>query len=274
MTKRVELKIHPYTVFVEQTITLNKLSFKSIFTKMASPKIKIYCDFDGTITLYDTWIEMGEAFIPDKEKWAEVIRKFENQEIGARECFITECSLIKDFDIEKFNKIIDSQRLDAGFINFYNFCNTNGIPLVILSEGMDYYISRILQNNGLNIPFYSNSIILTEDKTSFKLEFPYSDSDCRKCGTSKRNILMNQTADDEISVFIGDGFSDACVVNYADIVFAKKSLASYCWKNNITYFDYQTFGDITRKLEKILQMKTIKQRDAAKNKRREVFLRG
>jgi 2-hydroxy-3-keto-5-methylthiopentenyl-1-phosphate phosphatase len=241
---------------------------------MNNPNIKIFCDFDGTITLYDTWIEMGEVFINDKGKWAEVIRRFENQEIGARECFIKECELIENFDLPKFNNIIDKQRLDPGFINFYNFCCKNNIPLMILSEGMDYYISRILKNNNLDIPFYSNKIILSEDKKSFKLEFPYSDSDCMKCGTSKRNILMNNTADNEISVFIGDGFSDACVVNYADIVFAKKSLASYCWKNNITYSEYQTFGDIQKKLERILEKKTLKHRDAAKNKRREVFLRG
>lgn len=85
---------------------------------------------------------------------------------------------------------------------------------------------------------------------------------------------MNSTSDDEISVFIGDGFSDTCVVNYTDIVFAKKSLASYCWKNNITYHEYQTFGDIKKKLEKFLNSKSLKHRQAAKLKRREVFLRG
>jgi 2-hydroxy-3-keto-5-methylthiopentenyl-1-phosphate phosphatase len=116
--------------------------------------------------------------------------------------------------------------------------------------------------------------VLHEDKKSFHLEFPFSDSDCTKCGTSKRNLLMNMTGDDEISVFIGDGFSDACVVNYADIVFAKKSLASYCWKNNITYFDFNDFGDIQRKIEKILHQKNIKHRQTAKLKRRDVFLRG
>lgn len=237
-------------------------------------KIRIFSDFDGTITLYDTWIEMGEKFIRNKKAWYETIRQFENQQIGARECFIKECSLIENFDIFEFNRIIDSQRLDPQFINFYEFCIGKEIPLVILSEGMDYYISRILQNNNLEIPFYSNKIVFNSDKSSFRLEFPYSDSDCTKCGTSKRNILMNMTADDEISVFIGDGFSDACVVNYADIVFAKKSLASYCWKNNITYFDYQTFGDVKKKLEKILEKKSIKHRQAAKLKRREVFLRG
>lgn len=237
-------------------------------------KLKIFSDFDGTITLYDTWIEMGEYFIPDKEAWSEVIRQFEARQIGARECFIRECGLVRDFDIDRFNEIIDKQRLDPKFLDFTEFCRSNSLSLTILSEGMDYYIDRILKKHGLEIPFFSNKVVFSEDKSSFKLEFPYSDSDCPKCGTSKRNILMNSTGDDEVSVFIGDGFSDACVVNYADIVFAKKSLASYCWKNNITYFEYQTFGDIIKKLTKLLDNKTIKHRQAAKLKRREVFLRG
>ena len=241
---------------------------------MDQPKIKIFSDFDGTITLYDTWIEMGERFIHDKQKWAEVIKSFEEQKIGARECFLKECSLIVDFDLAEFDRIIDSQRLDPMFLQFVEFCNVRNLPLMILSEGMDYYINRILKNNGLNLPFYANRIVFSADMKSIELEFPNADSDCTKCGTSKRNILMNNTADDEISVFIGDGFSDACAVNYADIVFAKKSLASYCWKNNITYHEYQTFGDVKKKLERILDSRRIKQRDSAKNKRREVFLRG
>jgi len=238
------------------------------------PKLKIFSDFDGTITLYDTWIEMGERFIKDKQKWAEVIKNFEEQKIGARECFLAECALIEDFDLAEFDRIIDSQRLDPMFLKFVEFCNVRNLPLTILSEGMDYYISRILDNNDLDIPFFANKIVFSEDKKNIGLEFPNADSDCTKCGTSKRNILMNNTADDEISVFIGDGFSDACAVNYADIVFAKKSLASYCWKNNITYHEYQTFGDIIKKLEKFLGSKKLKHRDAAKIKRREVFLRG
>ena len=238
------------------------------------PKLKIFSDFDGTISLYDTWIEMGEFFINDKEKWAAVIKEFEEQKIGARECFLRECALVENFDITEFNRIIDAQRLDPMFGKFVEFCNKNNLPLTILSEGMDYYIGRILGNHGIDLPYFSNKLIISADGRSIGLEFPYSDSDCTKCGTSKRNILMNMCGDDDISVFIGDGFSDACVVNYADVVFAKKSLASYCWKNNITYYDYQTFGDIIRKLEKLLDSKSLKQRQAAKLKRREVFLRG
>lgn len=237
-------------------------------------KIRIFCDFDGTITVQDTWMAIGNHFIEDKEKWADVIVKFERLEIGSRECFLSEISLIRNFDLEVFNNLIDKQKLDEGFHEFYSFCQKSGIHLTILSEGMDYYIERILSREELTIPYYANKLILSDDNKNIGLDFPYSDEDCIMCGCCKRNLLLNKTPEDEISVYIGDGFSDACVSEYADIVFAKKSLASYCWKNNITYFEYTDFFDVKKKLEKILYHKKLKHRQTAKLKRREVYMRG
>ena len=93
---------------------------------------------------------------------------------------------------------------------------------------------------------------------------------------SKRNILINNTNDwdNEISVFIGDGVSDYCASNFADIVFAKKRLASYCWKNNITYYEFKNFNDIIIKLEKLKIKHKMRQRQNARILRRDVFLGG
>ena len=93
---------------------------------------------------------------------------------------------------------------------------------------------------------------------------------------SKRNILINNTndLDNEVSVFIGDGISDFCASNYADIVFAKKRLASYCWKNNITYHDFKNFQDVIEKLELLKSKNKIKHKLTAKNLRKDVFLGG
>lgn len=217
---------------------------------------------------------MGEHFIKKKDEWAKVLSQFEKQEIGSRECFIRECNLVEDFDKAEFDRITDSQELDPYFGQFMHFCNSNGLKPIILSEGMDYYIERILSKNGYDIPFYANKFILSDDEKSFGLEFPFADSDCELCGCCKRNIMLNQCSDDEIAVYIGDGLTDVCVADYADIVFAKGLLASYCWKNNITYFDYNNFGDIVNKLEKLLVKSKIQHRQTARLKRRDAYLRG
>ena len=254
---------------------MNKVLIKSILASyIMNSNLKVYCDFDGTITHKDTWADTGEYFIRNKKDWHRVIQDFEKGEIGSRECFLKECSLIENFDLDVFNKIIDSQEIDIYFKDFVNYCRDNNIVLTILSEGMDYYIEHILNKHGLDLPYYSNKLVFSEDRKHISLKFPYSDSDCKDCGCCKRNLLLNLTGDDEISVYIGDGLTDACPAQYADMVFAKKSLASFCWKNNITYFDYTNFQDIKHKLEKILAGKRIKHRQTAKFKRREVFLRG
>jgi 2-hydroxy-3-keto-5-methylthiopentenyl-1-phosphate phosphatase len=93
---------------------------------------------------------------------------------------------------------------------------------------------------------------------------------------SKRNVLISNTNDlnNEVSVYIGDGVSDFCVSHYADVVFAKKTLASHCWKNNITYFEYKTFKDVIKKLIKLIEQNKIKQKQTAKYNRRDVLLGG
>jgi 2,3-diketo-5-methylthio-1-phosphopentane phosphatase len=236
--------------------------------------LKIFTDFDGTITFRDVWVEIGNHFIDDKTAWKEVISSYENMEIGSKECFLKECRLINNFDIKIFNEIIDKQVIDHYFKSFVYFCGERKLIPVILSEGLDYYTKRILQNNGIDLPYFTNKFVLAEDEKSFRLEFPYSDEECTKCGCCKRNLLLNWTGDDEIAVYIGDGLTDTCTVQYADIVFAKKSLASYCWKNNITYFDYDDFSDVRKKLEKILSNKKLKARQTARLKRRDAYLGG
>lgn len=218
-------------------------------------------------------MKIGEAFIDDKESWSSLISDFETLKTGAKECFTNEVALINKFDFKRFNTIISDIEIDQSFQSFAEYCCVNSLPVIILSEGMDYYIESILKTNNIDLPYFANKCELSEDKNNIGVSFPYSDAECSRCGCCKRNFILNMTGDDEISVYIGDGFSDVCAVKYADIVFAKGSLASYCWKNNISYFDFKDFSDIKKKLE-VLQTKAIKQRQEAKFQRRAAYLCG
>lgn len=250
---------------------------------MKDYKLKIYCDFDGTVTKNDVWVSALGKFIIDKEKFNVVCEEFASNVISARECNIRELDLIENFDFETLHKYLDEEQLDDYFKVFLEYCNSNNYEITLLSEGLDYYINYILKRENLDLKFYSNKLIVNEksDKNGNKIlklscEFPYPDEHCTYCGMSKRNILINNTndLDNEVSVFIGDGISDFCASNYADIVFAKKRLASYCWKNNITYFDFKNFNDVMIKLESLKTKNKIKHKLTAKNLRKDVFLGG
>ena len=60
--------------------------------------------------------------------------------------------------------------------------------------------------------------------------------------------FIEENKDDYKLVFIGDGYSDICAAGQADYLFSKKDLEEYCLSENIDYYSYHTFLDITEKL--------------------------
>ena len=245
---------------------------------MKVPKLKIFCDFDGTVTKKDVWVDALGRFIKDKNSFDNVCKDFEFGRITSRECIKRELDLIEDFSFEEFDTFIEQQEIDDYFLDFIAYSKKMGFEVILLSEGLDYYIDYVVKKFNIELKYYSNRLILlnTKGKTKLTCEFPFSDEHCNSCGVSKRNILMANTneLDKEISVFIGDGVSDFCVSDYADVVFAKHKLASHCWKNNITYYEYKDFNDIKNKFMKLIDKGLFKQKQNAKTLRKEVLLGG
>jgi 2-hydroxy-3-keto-5-methylthiopentenyl-1-phosphate phosphatase len=242
--------------------------------------INVFIDFDGTITKGD----VGDLFF---EKFAgkvatQTVADYRSGLINAMECFDSEAAACKSLSLKAVDKFLDEQKIDSAFVDFVSFCNQHqdgnrAIRTFIVSDGLDYYISRILSNYGLsNIPFYANHAEFneTENGIELHLDYPYTDEECSRCACCKRNLLLTSSSDEDIIVYIGEGFSDFCPVKYADIVFAKDELQANCQKENITYYYYKNFQDIIIKMEEILQKKRIPKRQQAVFNRRDILMAG
>jgi len=242
---------------------------------MKNYRLKIFCDFDGTITKNDVWINSFGKFINDREKFETVCEDFYAEKINAREAGERQLKLVENFSYEKLNEYLNSEEIDEYFKDFIEYCREKDHEVTIVSGGYEYYIDFILKKENIDIKFFGCELKQSEDKKLSSV-YPYSDEYCQLCETCKRNILINNTNDleNEVSVYIGDGISDQCVSGFADIVFAKGRLASYCWKNNITYFEYKNFSDVKNKIIKLTEEKMIKHRQEAKVRRRDVFMGG
>ncbi len=243
---------------------------------MKNYRLKIFCDFDGTISTNDVWINTISRFVSDKQKFNSILEELNSGEIGTRETGIRQLELVENFSTEKLSKYLIDESIDEHFKDFVDFCIANDFKLNILSGGWDYYINNILKREKIFVETYSTKMLWDENTGKLETEFTYGDDYCTLCETCKRNILINGTndLDNEISVYIGDGSSDFCVSGFADIVFAKGRLASYCWKNNITYFEYKNFLDIKNKIKKLAENRNIKQRREAMVRRRDILMGG
>lgn len=236
-------------------------------------QFKIFVDFDGTITKEDIGEVMFLKF-GDAQKAKQIVNDWINQKINARQSWQMLCKTIKNLDLKKFDDFILESQIDESFKNFVNYCNKNNYELRILSDGLDYYINKILSKENLSqLEVYSNKLIFDNQGNLIPV-FPFTDEECTRCANCKRNHVLNYSGEEEYSVYIGDGYSDVCPAQYCDFIFAKKSLLKYCEINRITYFPYSNFNDIINKLEELKNKKRLKKRFQALLRRKEVFIQG
>jgi 2,3-diketo-5-methylthio-1-phosphopentane phosphatase len=237
--------------------------------------LRVFSDFDGTIALEDVGSHLFREFAGSKAN--EIVQYLLSGTISARECLTQECRAVESATLSELKQFVSQFSLDPAFGSFVDFCRHRSIPVVVLSDGLDFYVERLLRKNGLgDLPFFSNHLELVEQGSSMKLvpTFPHTDAECVVCGNCKRNHLLTMSGDDDVIVYIGDGISDRCPVRYADIVFAKGRLIPYCQEQNITYHEFRTFDDVRRRLEMILRQKRIRKRREAEMARREAFAQG
>jgi 2-hydroxy-3-keto-5-methylthiopentenyl-1-phosphate phosphatase len=239
------------------------------------PSIKIFTDFDGTITLKDVGDSMFERF--GGPRCLEFIEQYQDGLISAAECFRRESAACGEVDRNALDAFLDAQPVDTTFNAFADFCKTKNLGLTIFSDGMDYYIRRILNRMGVgDVPFYSNALHLVPvDSTSkfrFEPKFPYLSESCDRCACCKRNIMLTHSADDDILICVGEGYSDRCAVKYADLVFAKDNLAEYCSKENMPFYEYRTFNDIAARINEMIGLHEVKPSKTRLHKRRQAEL--
>lgn len=235
---------------------------------MNKNKIKIYCDFDGTITLKDLSDELFKHY-GNLEPYNSMLRK---NEISIYDYWkMTFKSLPSKFSKKDLENFALQQEIDTYFYDFCIFCKQNTIPISIVSDGYIEYIYPILKKFNLDfVNVFSNRLIFAD---SIMPVFTGATESCKcPCASCKRNVILNNSSDGDIIIFIGDGYSDFCVAEHSDIIFAKKYLAKYCTENKIPHYHFKSFFDVKKILSEIIINKgKLKPRRQAQIKRKDAF---
>jgi 2-hydroxy-3-keto-5-methylthiopentenyl-1-phosphate phosphatase len=233
--------------------------------------LKIFVDFDGTITLKDIGEEIFRKF-GNSEKVNKIIDDLLTDKISSRQCWNQLCESIPSIKENELIKFIDQLNIDPTFIPFFNFCNDKGIEVVVLSDGFDFYIDRIFAKAGLEgVKYYSNMLAVDNDG-KLKAEYPHYDSEYPTSANCKRNHILNHSSDDDYTIYIGDGNSDKDAAQYCDFIFAKNDLLKFCSKEKISFYPFNNFDDVTSKIEELLTKKNLKKRHQAELKRKSAYI--
>ncbi len=213
----------------------------------SNKQITVISDFDGTITQKDVCYHLLEKYADFK--WKEIDDKWIKGNISTEETYR---SILSKLNIGQsdLNKVIDEVEIDKTFASFARRCKAEGIRIIVASDGLDYYIEKILKREGLEfIPVYANKLRFEEGK--WVMSFPGTlNGKCRRrknpCGCCKGDIVLEGKKEENKIVFIGDGASDRCAADNADYVFAKGFLKKYCEDNNVKHYPFETFSDVEK----------------------------
>ncbi len=215
---------------------------------MKSERIAIVSDFDGTITLRDVGHHFFEKYIPDRNAHEELLEKWKIGLISSRDCLEKEIAWVRA-GLSDLDDFIENERLDSFFKDFVDFCNRRKFELMILSDGLDYYIDSILMKNGYGFIDYRSNHLVTDGDRITGVEFPwYMPELCDMCANCKKAHVDRLRDEGYFTVYIGNGYSDRCPSEHADMVFAKGDLLDHCEREKIDYIQFRNFRDVEREM--------------------------
>ena len=209
-------------------------------------KRAVLTDFDGTVTRTDVAEDILGAFAPPE--WCTIEEEHRARKIGTRETMVRQFALVRASEAEMLRFVDEHVQLDDTFPTFAAACRRRGIPLEIVSEGLDFYLHHLLRKWRIDVPVRTNATTIEEGRV--RISYPYADPTCNLCGTCKLRRLFELRVAGYHVAYVGDGHSDLCPAIEADVVFAKKELADLCREEAIDFIPFDTFADVQREMER------------------------
>nr|WP_317853543.1 2-hydroxy-3-keto-5-methylthiopentenyl-1-phosphate phosphatase [Neobacillus sp. Marseille-Q6967] len=215
----------------------------------------IYCDFDGTITESDNIIAIMKKFNPPG--WEQIKDQILAQEIpiseGVGKLFAKLPSAMRE-EITRF--AIENAKIREGFAEFVNYLREEGIPLYIVSGGIDFFVIPILEKYGPFDGLFCNHSDFSGEY--IKILWPHEcDSLCKnECGCCKPSIIRKVTkGKDSYNIVIGDSVTDLEAAKQADFVLARDFLEAKCAEWGIHHQGFTTFYDCIEAIKNRIEVK-------------------
>ncbi len=204
----------------------------------------IFFDFDNTITQTDVLDEIIERFAID-DRWVLLEKEWRKAKIGSKECLEGQLQSIRVTRLT-LSRYLSTVSLDSSFKQLIQFLRRNKIEFMVVSDSFSFVIHQILKHHNIrHIPVYANELRFQKDHLI--PTFPFFNQDCPRCAHCKKIHLKNNSH--KTTIYVGDGRSDICAAECADIVFAKDGLLDYLRKVNKPCIEFKNLGSVLSFLE-------------------------
>jgi len=207
----------------------------------------VFCDFDGTITVAETFVAMLQQFTPNvsAQLLPEIYAKRVTLRQGVRQ-------MLESIPSSSYSEIVEftrAQPIRAGFLDFLDFLDAEKIPFIVVSGGLQGMVEAVLAPFADRISAI-HAIDVDTTGAYLRVNSRYEG------GTemvAKAQIMTAYDADETIA--IGDSITDWNLALAASLVFARPPLTNYLEEHSKPYITWTDFIDVRGRLAKSLMIK-------------------
>ena len=211
---------------------------------MSTVKILVQCDFDGTVTEEDTSFFLLDAFA--QGDWRRLLREYKEHRISVGEFNTKAFAMVKADKHKLLEALKGNVKVRAGLHELVSYCLKKGFRLVIVSNGLDFYVEAVLKDLGLrNIEVYAAQASFHPE--GMKVQYVGPDGKRLEDGFKEAYTQSFLKLGYRV-IYIGNGDSDVAPAKYAHHLFATGDLLAYCKENNLKYKPFETFIDVVKEL--------------------------
>jgi 2-hydroxy-3-keto-5-methylthiopentenyl-1-phosphate phosphatase len=202
-------------------------------------------DFDGTVTEQDLLDTIAQTF-GDEDVYREVDEGLDDDSLTLNEVIRREFEPVRAPLGEVRDWVLENVRVRPGFRELVELARERAWRIVVVSSGFRELIEPVLEREGLgDLELLSNTV--DPDADGWKVRFRVSEA-CEVCGQPCKRSTAAALADGTELVYVGDGYSDRCAAEVADVVFARRGLASYLEDRGVPFERFEDFHSVARSL--------------------------
>jgi len=205
----------------------------------------IQSDFDGTITEDDVSFVLLDTFA--EGDWRKLFQQYRENKISVGDFNTRAFAMVKASSEELLQVARDKVRLREGLHNLVAYCQERGFRLVIVSNGLDFYIKSILEGVGLG------NIEIHAARTRFNaggLEVQYIGPEGNQLNKGFKEAYTKLFLKQGYQVsYVGNGPSDIFPASLAQHVFARDGLLESCREKKLKCKPFSDLNDVVRGLK-------------------------
>ncbi len=210
----------------------------------------VICDFDGTITAEDVCVRLLAEFAVGD--WRQLDADYEAGKIDLEACLVGQVGMFAAPRETLAAYARRHTRLRPGFRQFVTFCRRAGVELAVVSAGLDFYITAILEREGLcDLDVTCIGTAEVDGKVSVVLPLAGQAVDGALADFKVAAVLARRQAGKRV-VYIGDGSTDFAAARQAHHVFARDKLLAFCRREGIPCSPFVDFAEVRRRLAALL----------------------